>query len=156
MSSRLPRIAERIQAELVDLEIILGRITMGWDRVYQSGDDYYLDGVALNLHSFYSAIERVFELVATMIDGYKPQGENWHLGLMLQMNREVPEIRPVVISDQVVNDLQEFRGFYQMVRDVYTIHYDPIKVERLVKQAPIAFQKLRTELLTFADFLNEN
>jgi hypothetical protein len=46
--------------------------------VKQSGDEFYLDSVALNLHSFYTALERVFELIATTIDQEKPQGENWH------------------------------------------------------------------------------
>jgi hypothetical protein len=41
------------------------RIETGWQRVRQSSDDYYLDGVALNLPSFYSGLERIFELVAT-------------------------------------------------------------------------------------------
>lgn len=37
-----------------------------------SNDDHYLDGVALNLHGFYSGLERIFELVATRVDNTKP------------------------------------------------------------------------------------
>jgi len=41
-----------------------------------------LDGVALNLHSFYSGIERIFELIAANVDDIRPVGENWHQTLL--------------------------------------------------------------------------
>ena len=40
--------------------------------------DVYLESVALNLHGFYSAVERLFELVARHVDGALPTGEGWH------------------------------------------------------------------------------
>ncbi|MDQ1240385.1 MAG: hypothetical protein QG577_2571, partial [Thermodesulfobacteriota bacterium] len=33
-----------------------------------SADDGYLDGVALNLHSFYSAIEKIFEDISRSME----------------------------------------------------------------------------------------
>lgn len=48
-------------------------------------DDYYLDSVALNLHGFYSGLERVFEKVASTIDGSVPSAANWHRELLNQM-----------------------------------------------------------------------
>jgi hypothetical protein len=68
----------RIRQELEELQRVLGRITEGWERSRRSNDDYYLDGVALNLHGFYSGFERIFTHIAETIDGDLPHGEDWH------------------------------------------------------------------------------
>jgi len=69
----------------------------GWNRAQRSGDSYYLDGVALNLHGLYSGLERIFEVIAVSADDKKPEGENWHQELLRQMNTEIPEMRPAII-----------------------------------------------------------
>jgi hypothetical protein len=38
--------------------------------------DYYLDGVALNLHGIYSGCERIFTQIAQIIDDNLPHGED--------------------------------------------------------------------------------
>ena len=85
MNNDLPRLAMRIRDSLVELDILMRRIEKGWQRYLSSGDDFYLDGVALNLHGLYSGLERIFELVAEVIDGAKPVGENWHQVLLKQI-----------------------------------------------------------------------
>ncbi len=156
MSKPLQLLATRIRSEMVDLELIVLRILEGWQRVLQTNDEFYLDSVALNLHGFYSGLERTFELVAANIDGYKPQGENWHQALLQQMCRELPVVRPAVISPQTRDYLNEYRGFRHIVRNVYTFHFDPAKVQKLVEQAPEVFTRIRIELLAFADFLEQS
>ena len=75
------KLAERIRHELVELDTVLQRAETGWQRARRSADDYYLDSVALNLHGFYNGLERIFELIATVIDGDRPTGRNWHQAL---------------------------------------------------------------------------
>jgi hypothetical protein len=65
MNSVPVQVCERIREELHEIEYILHRISEGMRKAKESGDDYYLDGVALNLHGFYSGIERIFENIAT-------------------------------------------------------------------------------------------
>jgi hypothetical protein len=149
----LIRLASRIRRELNDLDLVLTRIEEGWQRAHRSDDDYYLDGVALNLHGFYSGVERIFSLIAETVDGSVPQGENWHLLLLQQMTAEIPDIRPAVISGSVSKNLNEFRGFRHVVRNVYTYHFDPGKIEKLVDKLPDLFRQLKLELSAFADFL---
>lgn len=153
---RLVRLANRIRQELAELEHVLMRISEGWKRARRSDDDYYLDSVALNLHGFYSGLERVFTLIAETIDGSLPQGENWHLLLLQQMMEETPHVRPAVISKEVGRRLNEYRGFRHIVRNVYTYRFDPAKVEKLVRDAPGLFAQLKAELSAFADFLGRN
>ena len=153
MSERLLRLAERIRDELADLDRLVGRAQEGWRRAQRSGDDFYLDGVALNLHSFYAGLERLFELIATTVDGTMPQGGNWHQMLLQQMAAEIPRVRPAVISEGTRDALDDYRGFRHVVRHVYTFKFHPSKVERLVRGAPAVFAQVREELLAFAHFL---
>jgi hypothetical protein len=127
VNNQLRRLANRIRTELVEIEHVQQRIETGWERVQRSNDDYYLDGVALNLHGFYSGLERIFELIATRLDGTKPTGENWHQALLFQMATEIPQVRPAVISEAIYKQLDDYRGFRHDVRNVYTYKFDPAK-----------------------------
>ena len=100
MSKAGVMLSARILAELKELSILVERIREGWERSKLKSDDYYLDGVALNLHGFYSGLERIFEKTASLIDGNVPTGANWHQELINQMNIEVPGTRPPVISSE--------------------------------------------------------
>jgi hypothetical protein len=153
MSNLLSGLSERIQTEIVEIGRVLERIQEGWKRARSSADDYYLDSVALNLHGFYSGFERIFELIAGTIDGDIPKGENWHQALLLQMTQDIPGIRPAVISKAIYTELSEYRGFRHIVRNVYTYHFDPDKIEKLVVDAIPVFAQIKTELLAFAGLL---
>lgn len=59
----------------------------------------------------------------------------WHKTLLQQMTKEVPEIRPAVISQRTCNQLDEFRGFRHVVRNVYTFKFTAEKLETLVESA---------------------
>ena len=127
----------------------------GWQRAQRAADDYYLDSVALNLHGFYSGLERIFERIATAVDGSKPTGENWHQALLEQMTTEVFGVRPAVISDVTYEQLDAYRGFRHVVRNVYTFNFDPAKVGKLVVDAPKLLSQVQAELLAFTEFLEE-
>ncbi|MBC8432097.1 MAG: hypothetical protein H8D96_09265 [Desulfobacterales bacterium] len=156
MNEGLKHLAMRIRNELSEIEHTLKRATEGMKRAKQTGDAYYLDGVALNLHSFYSGIERIFELIAANVDCMFPEGENWHQALLKQMAEEMSDVRPAVISDFVRLAFDEYRGFRHIVRNVYTYKFDSARIEKLTERAGPLFAQLRAELLAFADFLEAN
>ena len=72
---------------------------------------------------------------------------------LLQMTREVPGVRPAVISDASRKGLEEYRGFRHVARNIYTFNLDPAKVERLALGARRCFIQVQAEVLAFADFL---
>ena len=155
MSEELANLAKRIREEVELIERSLQKTDEGW-RVFQaSGNEDYLDSVALNLHGFYSGLERIFEFVAEVIDGTKPSGENWHQTLLRQAATERPSVRPAVISIDSCNHLDEFRRFRHVVRNAYTFKFDPVKIAQLIDQTPRLFSQLQAELLAFADFLDQ-
>jgi protein involved in sex pheromone biosynthesis len=153
LSKRLLRLATRIRDELVELDRVVARVVEGWDRALTNADDYYLDGVALNLHGFYGGLERIFELIATAIDGAKPKGENWYQMLLRQMTTEAAGLRPAVISQSTYDHLDDYRGFRHVVRNMYTYNFETAKLQNLVIDLPSTLDQARAELLAFASFL---
>jgi hypothetical protein len=148
-------LSARIQSELKDLSILTDRIKTAWQKARDTKDEFYLDSVALNLHGFYSGVERIFEKIASSIDGSVPSGLNWHQELLNQMAVEVPRIRPAVISVELKGSLEESRGFRHVVRNVYTYRLAPDKLKPLVKDINKVWKKINKELSAFAKFLRD-
>ncbi len=146
-------LSHRLQTELKEMDGILERIEVGWRRAQDTGDDLYLDSVALNLHDFYAGLERVFSLIAATIDGGLPNGANWHQMLLSQMAEELPGVRPAVISAQTKSMLEIYLGFRHVVRNVYAYKFNPGKMRPLVEELPTVFACLQEELIAFARFL---
>ncbi len=146
-------LASRIEAELARIAPLVQRAQAAWQRVVETEDDLYVDAVAVNLHSFYSGIERILEAIADSIDEAKPTGDNWHRALLQQMTLSLPGLRPAVISQVTVELLDKYRGFRHVVRNIYTYNFVPQKVEDLVITLPPTFQAVNDELKIFASFL---
>jgi len=138
-------LAARIRTDLLELDFFVDRARQGWDKTKTLNDDYYLDGVALNLHSFYSGLEKIFEKIAATVDGSVPNTANWHQELLSQMSMEISGIRPAVISQELRDMLEDYRGFRHVVRNVYTHHLNPEKIEPLIARIEPVLAKLTTE-----------
>ena len=87
MSERLA-LAGRIRAALEEVKTTVNRTVMLAEKARLSGDDDYWDGVALNLHGFYSGVEQIFDDIARTIDGACLRRE-WHTSLLRQMTVEM-------------------------------------------------------------------
>jgi hypothetical protein len=76
MNVLLSELAARIRGELVDLDRVVERILQVWPQVQRPSEQQsvYVDSIALNLHSWYSGLERLFELIARHVDGVLPPG----------------------------------------------------------------------------------
>jgi hypothetical protein len=153
VTTSLKGLSERIKQEIVELELVVSRLLEAWQRALRSGDDFYLDSVALNLHGFYSGIERIFVRLAETLDGSLPKGENWHQALLIQMSKEVEGIRPAVISLETMKFLDEYRGFRHVVRNIYTFQFNEAKLKKLVMGAKDSFSQVRAEILAFTNFM---
>lgn len=154
MSTPYRQLAERIQGEMLVLEQLVQRVLVGWGKVCQiPQEDLYLDAVALNLHGFYSGIERLFELVAQWVDQELPHSQTWHRDLIWLMAQEIAQVRPAVISQNNALALDELRRFRHLVRHAYTVQLVPEKLTHLVRNLEELWPSLMAELLAFAAFL---
>lgn len=151
------RVADRIRRELVDLEIVVARVERAMEGARQqvADRDLYLDAIALNLHDFYTGIERTFHHIASTVDGNIPEGGGWHRSLLRQMGEDLPQVRPSVVSEDAIRILEEFLGFRHVVRNIYAFKYDPKRIEPLVEQLRPCFERVQTELLVFAQLLDD-
>ena len=124
-------------------------------KVSPDNQDLYLDSVALNLQNFYSGLERIFELIARGIDLHAPDGENWHLDLLRQMTSDLSDVRPAIISQKSAQQLDEYRRFRHLVRNIYTANLVPERMSMLLVNPPDLWRDVRAELLAYADLLQQ-
>jgi hypothetical protein len=52
--------------------MVVARVESAWKAAAADNDEFYFDSVALNIHSFYSGLERVFEKKSSAVDGCLP------------------------------------------------------------------------------------
>lgn len=145
----------RISEVLADLERVISRAEFLLDKAENNNDDSFMDGAALNLHSFYTGVERIFEDIARTVDQSVPSGQNWHLDLLLQMSACSETIRQPVISRETRYCLDEYRGFRHVVRNVYTFRLKPSRVSELTRQARKCYQHVADDLQEFGKFLKQ-
>lgn len=106
-------VADRIRQELTNLERVVNRVERAITAARQRPEDQdlYIDSAALNLHDFYAGLERIFQQTATTIDGKLPAGQGWHRELLHQMQADIPDLRPPVLSAEAGQALDEFLRF---------------------------------------------
>lgn len=146
-------VAGRIRRDLEDVAEVVDRVEAIWERYEANADPYYVDAVALNLHDVYAGLERLFEVIARRIDQSVPDGPRWHEELLDQMASEIPSTRPSVFSSETRRRLDPYRGFRHVVRNVYTIDFDPEQMKPLVHRLPDVHGAVERELRAFADTL---
>jgi hypothetical protein len=150
-------LADRIHQELDELARVVSRAERAIFAAKQrlEDQDLFVDAAALNLHDFFGGLERIFQQIGTTVEGELPTGSDWHRQLMVQMQNDMPDLRPPVVSTEVIHTLDEFRRFRHVVRNIYAFEFDPKQIERLVNQMSDVFAQIRTELLVFASFLRQ-
>ena len=152
--SAYPALSGRITTLLGELQNVVDRIALLSKKAQQTNDDGYWDGVALNMHSFYGGVERIFEDIARTVDETVPSGPGWHADLLLQMTSEIANLRPVVIRPAARTCLDEYRGFRHVVRNVYAFNLRPARIKELSDGLGDCWKAICEDLEKFIEFLN--
>ena len=143
----------RIRQEQGDLDRLVSRIESLMTKAKTTADDGYLDGVALNLHGFYTGVERIFEDIARRLDGELPSGPDWHKRLLMQMSAEIPDVRPPVIGPTTKDCLENYRAFRHVVRNVYTFNFQFSRIAELSDGIRGCHERMVADLGEFERFL---
>ncbi len=146
-------LASRIRTSLGDVRNSVDRALELSKKALTTGDDGYWDGVALNLHGFYTGVEHILEDIARSLENSLPSGSGWHADLLTQMSGEIEGVRPAVISRETRNSLDEFRGLRHVVRNVYAFNLRSARLNELIADLPHCFEAAQNDLLDFARFL---
>jgi hypothetical protein len=157
VTGRFAVLAGRTRQDVAALERVVERVerAVRARRLETAEPDLLLDSAALNLHDFYSGLERIFTHVASTVDQSVPTGPDWHRELLRQMTIEIPGLRPPVLALGVADQVDEYLRFRHVVRHVYAFALEPERVERLASRLPATFRDVREGLMAFASVLDD-
>jgi hypothetical protein len=152
-AAEISALAEDISAELVKIrsESQIRRVQTELEKD-PARADLLNENFALKLHNFYTGCERVFQLVATELNGGLPSGSDWHRRLLNRMQAE-RQGRPAVISGGMAVKLQEYLGFRHVVRSLYGYELDPDRIAKLVNLYPEVWHQFEQEIEIFIQWL---
>ena len=106
--------------------------------------------IALDIHGFYSGVERIFEQIAKQIDRNPPaKSEQWHKNLLQQMSIAIPQVRDIVIRPSNLANLDELRRFRHVIRSHYAYKLDIDKILDLAVKVPYCYELLEQDLEQF-------
>ena len=143
----------QLQQFLGDLQQVVDRSQQILQKYQTTQDEDYVGTLALNLHGFYTGVERCFEEIARQLDESAPSGTDWHRRLLRQMSAELPELRPPVIQKETRQIIDEYRSFRHVVRNVYTFDLQPDRVVALTTKLIATFAAFKSDIEVFCDFL---
>jgi hypothetical protein len=148
-------LAGRIRQDVADLERVVGRVERALQARAQLsvGRDLLLDSAALNLHDFYTGLERIFTQIASGMDQSVPTGPDWHRELPRQMAVELPGLRPAVLTYALAVGIDEFLRFRHVVRHNYAFALEAERIERLASRLRPLYRDVSLSLVAFAALL---
>lgn len=157
MSANLSTLYNRIKREREDIGHTVQVAFAAWEgaRRFPEQQAHFLNSLALSLHSFYNGLERIFETIARQLDPTFPSGERWHRDLLMQMGREIPGVRPAILSPDSVEMLDEFLAFRHLMRNIYTFHLNAERLRELLDRLPGAWQNVQADIEAFEALLRE-
>lgn len=116
--------------------------------------DLLYENQALKLHNFYTGCERIFQIIASELNGALPTGYDWHKRLLERM--ALPhEGRPPLISAQTAQLLEKYLAFRHVVRNLYGYELEAARIAQLVAGQSAVWQQFEAEALTFIAWLRQ-
>lgn len=109
--------------------------------------------IALTMQSFYAGTERIFYEIAKVVDQDVPASADWHRQLLEQMCVTIPTVRPAVIAEATLVDLDELRRFRHVVRSNYAYNLQSERVLQLTETLFACEQNLTQDIQKFIDFI---
>ena len=146
-------LAARLQKELSAIQLVVQAATSQVDKAKRTGDHDYLQAAAFSLQNFYMGVERVFEEVAKQVDLSLPTGASSHKELLEQMGLEIVKVRPVVLRDETLDQLQDYRGFRHVAIHRYGFELKLDRVQALVEALPECYNNFLEDMQAFCEFL---
>lgn len=151
----------RIQEELDNIHElrqsleVRGFLTGDPELVSRLSDEWEARGVGSTLHDLYSAVEKVFRIIARDVDQNVPSSAEWHRELLNQMSLSLPGIRPAVITKNLHNSLGEFLSFRHVFRNIYGFNLSPEKLASLLGRVPRVCQSFEEEITDFLEVMRK-
>jgi len=117
--------------------------------------DVWLDGspflavVALELHHYYSALERCLERIILAFEGKLPGAPDWHRELLHLATLAVPDVRPGILSKAAERPLAELMRFRHFLRHAYAAELESGRLRVLASGLLEAHPQVTADLDAF-------
>ncbi|MFQ6039283.1 MAG: hypothetical protein ACE5PV_00395 [Candidatus Poribacteria bacterium] len=69
------------------------------------------------------------------------------------MAKEIPEVRPAVLSAGTVASLDDFLAFCHLIRSIYAFNLDAERLKQLFERLPSALSQAKQDLGGFCELL---
>jgi hypothetical protein len=154
-TDRLIDLIAELQSEIISIEKLAANLMETWETLPAETREKKIheSAIALNLHNFYTGVEKVFERIADDLNGGVPGGRERHKRLLHSMTLELPDLRPPVISGATEIAMYEFLAFRHIVRNIYAFEIDSERLALLMKRFPNALMCFKRDVESFIDFL---
>jgi predicted nucleotidyltransferase len=143
----------RLEDELKSLEDTFQTITELLTQKDTIPEIALIPALASYIADFYSGCERISERVAVYLDDGLPKTENWHQELLKQVADPGGDNRPSLWSGSLLLELDEYRKFRHLERHIYKIELKPNKVITLAENVETVFNKIKSALAIFYQWL---
>lgn len=153
-ANRLREVAADISTEQERLATLSAQITAVRQQISAHPDlsPIIYESLALKLHNFYTGCERIFQVVASELNGGLPSQFDWHRRLLSRMTSSTAE-RPSLLSSETAKQLEDYLAFRHVVRNIYGFELDPVRLDALVEQQPAVWNRLQQDMQTFTEWL---
>jgi hypothetical protein len=153
-ASKLREIATDIENELERLTQLEIQIKIVREEIAKNSNlaDIFYESLALKLHNFYTGCERIFQIIASELNGGLPSGYDWHRRLLTRMATS-QERRPAILTQQTVRGLGEYLAFRHVVRNIYGFELETQRVEYLVQNYFEVWHNFKQDLQNFLSWL---
>lgn len=150
---KIHRVISEIEEELGNIDRLLSELNE--HQKEEPRNSFYLRAVGSIFHDFYCGVERIFERIAEELNGGIPEGENWHTQLLKDMTLQIEEVRPAVISKEMLAELKGYLEFRHRFRNIYGFELEWDKMKGLKETMPGVADRFKKEIKEFIEFMKK-
>ena len=150
---KIHRVISEIEEELGNIERLLSELNE--HQKEEPRNSFYLRAVGSIFHDFYCGVERIFERIAEELNGGIPEGDNWHTQLLKDMTLQIAEVRPAVISKELLAELKGYLEFRHRFRNIYGFELEWEKMKGLKETMPGVADRFKKEIKEFIEFMKK-
>ena len=155
-ANNLIEVADDIEVEMRRIDRLSADLASVMDELGRHPDlsRWIHESIALKLHNFYTGCERIFQIVATELNGGLPSGTDWHTRLLDRMSQQRDRRIPVV-EPATAQMLQPYLGFRHVVRNIYGFELDAGRLMELARALPPAHAAFKNYAQRFVNWLRQ-
>lgn len=109
--------------------------------------------LALALDWSYTALESVLDRIVRMLEGSRPNAEDWHKALLENSALEIEGVRPAVLSPEALRAADELRRFRHFLHHAYARFLNAERVGQVTADWLSSLSTLERDLDRFETFL---